>query len=220
LRVLQEKEIRPLGSNKRKPVDVRIIAATNRDLEEEVRQGRFRQDLYYRLATFTIKLPPLRDRLEDIPYLTAFLLDQFQLELGKRVSGITTEAIECLQNYQWPGNVRELQNEIKRMLVLAQNDKLEANLISPHVLRATPDDMRQDMKLVNSGSNGTLKSRIEQLESRVLKETLVRHRWNKTRASEELGLSRVGLRSKLERYGLEQADQEVVQLPIKKSSPS
>ena len=220
LRVLQEKEIRPLGSNKRKPVDVRIIAATNRDLEEEVCQGRFRQDLYYRLATFTIKLPPLRDRLEDIPYLTAFLLDQFQLELGKRVSGITTEAIECLQNYQWPGNVRELQNEIKRMLVLAQNDKLEANLISPHVLRATPDDMRQDMKLVNSGSNGTLKSRIEQLESRVLKETLVRHRWNKTRASEELGLSRVGLRSKLERYGLEQADQEVVQLPIKKSSPS
>ncbi len=217
LRVLQEKEIRPLGSNKRRPVDVRIIAATNRDLQEEVRQGRFRQDLFYRLATFTIKLPPLRDRLEDIPYLTAYLLEQTMGELGKRVEGITTEAIECLQNYQWPGNVRELQNEIKRMLVLAQNDKLEANLISPHVLRATPDDMRQDMKLVNSDSQATLKSRIEQLESRILKETLVRHRWNKTRASEELGLSRVGLRSKLERYGLEQADQEVVQLPVNRA---
>jgi two-component system response regulator HupR/HoxA len=217
LRVLQEKEIRPLGTNKRRPIDVRIIAATNKDLEEEVRQGRFRQDLYYRLATFTIKLPPLRDRLEDIPYLTAYLLEQTMKELGKRVNGITTEAIECLQNYQWPGNVRELQNEIKRMLVLAQNDKLEANLISPHILRATPEDMRQDMRLVTDGSHGNLKHRIEMLESRILKETLVRHRWNKTRAAEELGLSRVGLRSKLERYGLEQADQEIVQLPTGKT---
>ncbi len=204
LRVLQEKEIRPLGSNKRRPVDVRIVAATNKNLEEEVREGRFRQDLYYRLATFTIKLPPLRDRLEDIPYLSTYLLEQIMTELGKRVNGITTETIDCLQNYQWPGNVRELQNELKRMLVLAQTDKLEANIISPHILRATPDDMRQDMMLVTHKTNSTLKSRIEALESRILKETLIRHRWNKTRAADELGLSRVGLRSKLERYGLEQ----------------
>lgn len=218
LRVLQEKEIRPLGSNKRRPVDVRIVAATNKDLEEEVREGRFRQDLYYRLATFTIKLPPLRDRLEDIPYLTTFLLDEIMKELGKRVDGITTETMDCLQKYQWPGNVRELQNELKRMLVLVQTDKLEANLISPHILRATPDELRTDMSLVTGSTNGTLKDRIEQLESRVLKETLVRLSWNKTRAAEELGLSRVGLRSKLERYGIEQADQDVVQLPTKKKA--
>jgi len=218
LRVLQEKEIRPLGSNKRRPVDVRILAATNKNLEEEVREGRFRQDLYYRLATFTIKLPPLRDRLEDIPYLTAYLLEESMKELGKRVEGVTSETMDCLQKYQWPGNVRELQNEIKRMLVLAQNDKLEANLISPHILRATPDDMRNDMKVVTGRSNGTLKDRIEQLESRVLKETLVRLNWNKTRAAEELGLSRVGLRSKLERYGLEKTDQDVVQLPTSKKT--
>lgn len=216
LRVLQEKEVRPLGSNKRRPVDVRIIAATNKNIEEEVREGRFRQDLYYRLATFTIKLPPLRERLEDIPYLTTFLLDEIMNELGKRVDGITTETMDCFQKYQWPGNVRELQNELKRMLVLAQTDKLEANMISAHILRATPDDMRNDMSLVTGRTNGTLKDRIEQLESRVLKETLVRHSWNKTRAAEELGLSRVGLRSKLERYGLEQAEQDVVQLPISK----
>ncbi|GAA0425567.1 sigma-54 dependent transcriptional regulator [Cocleimonas flava] len=216
LRVLQEKEVRPLGSNKRRPVDVRIVAATNKNLEDEVREGRFRQDLYYRLATFTIQLPPLRDRLEDIPYLTTFLLDEIMNELGKRVDGITTETMDCFQKYQWPGNVRELQNELKRMLVLTQTNKLEANTISPHILRATPDHMRKDMSLVTGNTNGTLKDRIEQLESRVLKETLVRHSWNKTRAAEELGLSRVGLRSKLERYGLEQADQDVVQLPSKK----
>ena len=218
LRVLQENEIRPLGSNKRRPVDVRILAATNKNLEEEVREGRFRQDLYYRLATFTIKLPPLRDRLEDIPYLTAYLLEESMKELGKRVEGVTSETLDCLQKYQWPGNVRELQNEIKRMLVLAQNDKLEANLISPHILHATPDEMRNDMKVVTGRSNGTLKDRIEQLESRVLKETLVRLSWNKTRAAEELGLSRVGLRSKLERYGLEKTDQDVVQLPTSKKT--
>jgi two-component system response regulator HupR/HoxA len=220
LRVLQEKEVRPLGSNKRRPVDVRIIAATNKDLEKEVREGRFRQDLYYRLATFTIKLPPLRDRLEDIPLLTTYLLNEIMNELGKRVGSITTEVLECFQKYQWPGNVRELQNEIKRMLVLAQNDKLEANLISPHILRATPDELRHDMKLVTGETNGTLKTRIEQLEARILKETLIRHSWNKTRASEELGLSRVGLRSKLERYGLEQVEQDVVQLPTNKTKKS
>lgn len=220
LRVLQEKEVRPLGSNRRRPVDVRVIAATNKDLEEEVRQGRFRQDLYYRLATFTIKLPPLRERLEDIPYLTTFLLDEIMKELGKRVDGVTTEVMDCFQTYQWPGNVRELQNELKRMLVLAQTDKLEAHNISPHILRATPDNLRKDMSLVTRYSNGTLKDRIEELESRVLKETLVRLSWNKTRAAEELGLSRVGLRSKLERYGLEQANQDVVQLPTKNEKKS
>ncbi len=209
LRVLQEREVRPLGSARRRPIDVRVIAATNCDLEEAVRAGRFRQDLYYRLATFTIKLPPLRERLEDIPYLASYLLDEAMAELGKSVDGFTHEAIECLQSYHWPGNVRELQNEIKRMLVLAQDRRLGADLISPHVLRAIPEEMRNDMKLVTSPVRGTLKSRIEQLEARILKETLVRHRWNKTRAAEELGLSRVGLRSKLERYGLARGEDEL-----------
>ena len=209
LRVLQEREIRPLGSARRRPIDVRVIAATNRDLEEAVRAGRFRQDLYYRLATFTIALPPLRERLEDIPYLARYLLDEAMAELGKSVDGFTHEAIDCLQSYHWPGNVRELQNEIKRMLVLAHDSRLGADLISPHVLRAIPEELRNDMKLVTSPVRGTLKSRIEQLESRIIKETLVRHRWNKTRAAEELGLSRVGLRSKLERYGLERGEDEL-----------
>jgi two-component system response regulator HupR/HoxA len=212
LRVLQEKEVRPLGVNKKRPIDVRIIAATNRNLEEDVREGRFREDLYYRLATFTVQLPALRDRLEDIPFLASDILTKTQAELGKKVDGFSREAIECMQKYQWPGNVRELENEIKRMLVLSQRSTLGAELMSPHVLRAIPDEMRQDMKLVASEPQGKLKDRIELLETHIIKETLVRHRWNKTRAADELGLSRVGLRSKLDRYGLEPTEKEAVQL--------
>ncbi|MBD3618993.1 MAG: sigma-54-dependent Fis family transcriptional regulator [Chromatiales bacterium] len=205
LRVLQEGEIRPLGSNKRRSVDVRIIAATNRNVEEEVREGRFRRDLYYRIATFTVHVPPLRERKEDIPLLARSILEEITEQLGKKARGFTDEAIDCLCAYDWPGNVRELQNEIKRMLVLAQEDYLGAELISPHVLRATPEEAAPDMELL-MGIDGTLKERIEALEAKILKETLIRHRWNKTRAAQELGLSRVGLRSKLERYGLEKID--------------
>jgi len=205
LRVLQEGEIRPLGSNTRRTVDVRVVAATNKDLEEEVRAGRFRRDLYYRIATFVIEIPPLRQRSEDIEPLAQAVLKDAMAALGKTVQGFTHEALDCLQAYHWPGNVRELQNEVKRMLVLARQDYLGAELISPRILHAAPEELQAEIDLL-TGIDGSLKHRVEQLEARILKETLVRHRWNKTRAAEELGLSRVGLRNKLERYGLEQRD--------------
>ena len=173
LRVLQEGEVRPVGSNKRIPVDVRVIAATHHDLEEEVRRGEFRQDLYYRLATFKIPMPPLRQRRTDIAPLTVALLEQAIDQLGKRVRGISEEALECLRNYDWPGNVRELQNEIKRMLVLAQDDYLGADLISPHILRAEPE--KPDLQLDElADMQGSLKERVEALEARILRETLIR----------------------------------------------
>ncbi len=205
LRVLQEGEIRPLGNNRRRHINVRVIAATNCKLVEAVRSGDFRDDLYYRLATMTIEMPPLRQRPEDIIPLALHLLDQAMTTLAKRVKGFTAEALDCLQSYHWPGNVRELQNEIKRMLVLANEDYLSAELISAHVLHATPVEDESDMNFI-SGIEGTLKQRVETLEARILKETLIRNRWNKTRAAEELGLSRVGLRSKLERYGLQKVE--------------
>ncbi|TQV75975.1 sigma-54-dependent Fis family transcriptional regulator [Exilibacterium tricleocarpae] len=205
LRVLQEGEIRPLGTNQRRQIDVRVIAATNRDLEEDVKQGRFRQDLFYRLATFMIKLPPLRERSVDIATLAYSILDEVMEQLGKKVRGFTDEAITCMEAYRWPGNVRELQNEIKRMLVLGRDDYLGADLLDPRIVMAEPEPARSDLTLV-TGVEGSLKERVETLETRILKETLIRHRWNKTRAAEELGLSRVGLRSKLERYELEKAD--------------
>ncbi len=206
LRVLQEGEIRPLGSNTRRSVDVRVLAATHRNLKDEVRAGRFRQDLYFRLATFSIAIPPLRDRRDDIPVLAQALLDDAMRSLGKTVRGFTQEALACLQAFDWPGNVRELQNEVKRMLVLAPADLLGAELISPHILRGTTEEAAEALDLL-AGSEGSLKERMESLEARIVKETLIRHRLNKTRAAQELGLSRVGLRSKLERYGLEKIEQ-------------
>ncbi len=205
LRVLQEGEVRPVGSNKRRSVNVRVVAATNRDLEAEVRAGNFRQDLYYRIATFTIGLPPLRERKNDIALLAHNLLQGLQKQLGKDARGVSREAIDCLENYHWPGNVRELQNELKRMLVLAQGDELGADLLSPHILQGAQEEQTEDMSIIRQ-TEGSLKERLDALEARIIKETLIRHRWNKTRASEELGLSRVGLRSKLERYGLEKID--------------
>jgi len=202
LRALQEGEIRPVGSNTRRSIDIRVIAATNKDLEQEMRAGRFREDLYYRLATFVIQIPPLRHRRSDIPVLASALLTEAMDQLGKRIDGISAEALACFEAYDWPGNVREMQNEIKRMLVLCTDDKLGANLISPRILQAAPREVAAEMAWLN-GVQGTLKDRIESLEARILKETLIRLRWNKTRAAQELGLSRVGLRSKLERYGLE-----------------
>jgi len=207
LRVLQEGEIRPLGSPRTRKVDVRVIAATNRDLEEDVRAGRFRQDLYYRLAGFTLRVPPLRERSGDIPVLAERLLERVCRELNKPVDGFSGEALECLSGYRWPGNVRELQNEIARMVVLSQGDRLGAELISPQVLRGGTPEQAQDLRWVGEG-DGTLKERLEGLEARILRECLIRHRWNKSRAARELGLSRVGLRSKLERYGLEQKSAE------------
>ncbi|MBA54222.1 MAG: sigma-54-dependent Fis family transcriptional regulator [Pseudomonadales bacterium] len=207
LRVLQEGEIRPLGTNTRRKIDVRVVAATNRDLEKDVKEGRFRQDLYYRLATFVVHLPPLRERPMDIEALAYAILEESSRQLGKKVKGFTDEAINCLQAYDWPGNVRELQNEIKRMLVLAHEDYLGSDLISARIVLAAPEEAKSDLELL-TGIDGSLKERVESLEARILKETLIRHRWNKTRAAEELGLSRVGLRNKLERYELEQIPQK------------
>jgi len=206
LRVLQEGEIRPLGSGRTRTVDVRIIAASNKDLETEVHAGRFREDLYYRLATVTIPLPPLRERKVDIPTLANSLLGSAMQSLGKKVEGFSNEALACMQAYHWPGNVRELQNEVHHMLVMGVDDQLGAELLTPRVLRAVPQDEAPALESLAS-LQGSLKDRVEALEARILRETLIRSRWNKSRAARELGLSRVGLRSKLERYGLEKIEQ-------------
>jgi len=203
LRVLQEGEIRPVGSGKSKKVDVRVIAATNKTLEDEVKEGRFRADLYYRLTGMIIHLPSLKDRTGDIPVLAHALLTNTMKKLGKKVQGLDQEAIECLCAYDWPGNVRELQNEIQHMLVVGEEGKLlGANLISRHILHASPTD--EEGYLDNFATlEGTLRERVDALEACIIKETLIRHRWNKSQAAKELGLSRVGLRSKLDRFGLE-----------------
>ncbi|WP_300318287.1 sigma-54 dependent transcriptional regulator [Accumulibacter sp.] len=203
LRVLQEGEFRPLGAARPQSVDVRVVAATHHDLEADVRAGSFREDLYYRLATVPLRVPALRERAMDVPLLAGRLLEASQRVLGKSVDGFSTEALACLAAYPWPGNVRELQNEILRMLAIADTPRLGADLLAQRILRTPAVDQQEDELLDLIAVDGGLKERLEALEARVLKETLIRHRWNKSRAASELGLSRVGLRHKLLRYGLE-----------------
>lgn len=209
LRVLQEGEIRPVGDGKTRRVDVRVVAATNRNLEEEIRQGNFRADLYYRLAGSVIRLPALKERSCDIRALSDAFLNDLCGKLGKRARGLSEEALECMARYAWPGNIRELRNEIQHMLVMGEDGgTLGADLLSGHILRAVPGEgsSEGDADQVLDGLaelDGSLKDRISALEARIIRETLIRNRWNKSQTARELGLSRVGLRSKLERYGLE-----------------
>jgi two-component system, NtrC family, response regulator HupR/HoxA len=212
LRVLQEGEIRPVGGRQTRTVDVRAIAATNRDLEADVEAGRFREDLYYRLATVSIHLPPLRERRMDIQVIAQTLLEKAQVQLGKPSKGFSPETAECLKAYGWPGNVRELQNEIQHLLVMGpENGIIGAEYLSRRILRTSlkPHAVKPDAAFASL--EGTLHERIEHIEAGILRESLIRHRWNKSRAAKELGLSRVGLRAKLERYGLE----KIEGLPVK-----
>ncbi len=205
LRVLQEGEIRPLGSSRTRRVDVRVISATNRELEEEVHKGRFREDLYYRLATFTLHMPALRDRPMDIPLIANHLLKQAQQQLGKSIRGFSPQALDLLKSYEWPGNVRDLQNEIYRMLALADGEELDIESLSDRVRRevGVASVSENSGAAQRGGNGGLLKVRLEAIECEMLRDALHRHSGNKSRAARELGLSRVGLRSKLQRYGLE-----------------
>lgn len=214
LRVLQDGEYRPVGSNQTRKLDVRILVSSYKDLEEEVREGRFRKDLYFRLAGVTVHLPPLAERREDIPLLANYLLKQAVADIGKEAAGFSAEALSSMKRYCWPGNVREMRNEIERMLVMgAENELLGADLLSPKVLMAASPDADDDLSMLNSAS-GTLKERIEAIEAKILREALIRHRWNKSKASRELGLSRVGLRGKLERYHLAKEEEMSAEVPV------
>lgn len=203
LRVLQENEIRPLGSKIRRSINVRVIAATNRDLEREVAEGRFRRDLFYRLAGFQLHIPALRHRRMDIPLLAHKLLSEAQSQLGKSADGFTDHAMRALRDYTWPGNVRELQNVIQRLVVLSEDgpigpENLPDAVVSPPPAAETTEGLGSIL-----ATDGCLKTRVERLEEMIIADALERHHGNISRASNELGLSRVGLRGKMERYGLE-----------------
>jgi two-component system response regulator HupR/HoxA len=183
------------------PVDVRIIAATNRNLEADVASGRFRQDLYYRIAGITFHMPSLRERPQDIPLIVAGMFKESALA-GRRFSA---EAMKCLVAHRWPGNVRELQNEVLRALALGDGDVLDAGLFSPHVGQSAANLNPAAPAFDPDGA--TLKELLDQVEAQVIDAALRRHRGNKTRVAEELGLTRVGLRMKLSRLGLGGGDQ-------------
>ncbi len=197
LRVLQEGTIRPVGATSEKQVDVRIICATNRDLSAEVEKGAFRQDLYYRLMVFPIKLPPLRDRREDIPALGAHFLKRYTDEYRVEIPGFTQDALDALAAYNWPGNIRELENEIQRLVIQAEPSHwLEITDLSPRLRKIEGTVTRIAPK------QGTLKEMMEQVERWLLTEALRDHGGNKTKTAVTLGITREGLHKKLAKFGV------------------
>lgn len=200
LRALQEGEVRPVGSPRPVAVDVRLIAATNRDLEADVASGRFREDLYYRIAGITLYLPALRKRPQDIAPIVAEMLRKSALP-GKHM---TEEAMKCLTRHSWPGNVRELQNEVRRALALGGGQALGADLLSPRLRQ--PARPAPSPTPSSEAQSGLLKHQLERLEAQLLRDAMLRFNGNKTHVAEELGLTRVGLRMKLARLGIEAAD--------------
>jgi transcriptional regulator with PAS, ATPase and Fis domain len=198
LRVLQEGTFTPVGSTVQKKVDVRILAATNKDLKKMVEDGTFREDLYYRLNVINIKVPSLKDRKEDIPLLAEYFLNEANKEEGtKKV--LTKRSLEKLYDYHWPGNVRELKNEIERLLVLSgPEQKITHEMLSAKILDAGKSSNVQGTRV-----HGKLKDALEELEKDMIREGLRRTGWNKSRLAKELGISRAGLIMKVDKYKLE-----------------
>jgi Nif-specific regulatory protein len=198
LRVLQEGEVRPVGASRAKHVDVRIICATNKSLQQEMEAKRFREDLFYRLMVFPITLPPLRDRREDIPMLIQHFLKKFAAELRKSVGGISQEALNQLGAYHWPGNIRELENETQRLVIQVEDGQIVGTEhLSPQI--------RKVESLVErvAPTKGTLKEMMEHVERWLLNEALKEHGNNKTQTAASLGITREGLHKKLSKYGIE-----------------
>lgn len=193
LRVLQEREFRPLGTTKNIPVNFRLIAACNRPPAQAVRDERLRQDLYFRLKTFEIEIPPLRERREDLPKLADLFIRRFAGPLGKVPPQVCAEVLETMRNYPWPGNVRELQNAVEHALVLCDGPVIEVKHL-PHEVRLP--------ELVSQPVNSSVSRTLQDVEKQTLIDALARSNGNKKRAAELLGIHRPTLYAKLKRFGI------------------
>lgn len=199
LRVLQEGQLTPVGGVEVRKVDVRVVAATNKDLKEMVEEGTFREDLYYRINVINLVVPPLRDRKEDIPLLLEHFVNRGCKEKGMAHKQFAKRALEKVYDYPWPGNIRELENEIERLIVLSGDDpRISAEILSPRIR-----DWGSQAKIQGVRVAGKLKDALEELEKTMIKEGLRRTNWNKSRLAKELGISRAGLIMKVEKYGLD-----------------
>ncbi|NLI83400.1 MAG: nif-specific transcriptional activator NifA [Deltaproteobacteria bacterium] len=196
LRFLQEREFERLGSSRTRKVDVRIIAATNRDLSEAVREGVFREDLYYRLNVFPIHVPPLRERREDIPSLVHHFLDKTSKEYGRTLR-ITPHALQILVNYEWPGNVRELENLMERLAIMVDGNEIDLEHY-PQYLQETAETLTVTERRVSESL-----SRLEEMEKKEVVAALERNRWIQSQAAKELGLTLRQVGYRIKKFGLE-----------------
>ncbi|MDK2917995.1 MAG: hypothetical protein PWQ37_728 [Candidatus Petromonas sp.] len=189
LRVLQENKFRRIGGLEEKEFKATIVAATNKDLTEEIEKGNFREDLYYRLNIIPIHIPPLRKRKEDISVLTKFFIAQYNNKLNKKVVSIDDEALEALKQYDWPGNVRELKNMIERIMIFKKGNEI--------ILEDLPDEIFKKTYFKESLNNYY---NLETVEKETIIKSLTKNSWNITRTANELGISRLTLRRKIEKY--------------------
>ncbi len=198
LRAIQSGEIKPVGDNTTHKVNVRLITSTNRDLRAMVAQGSFREDLFYRINVFPIVLPPLRDRVEDVPLLISQFLDKFNSQTGKMARGVDPAATDLLMRYKWPGNIRELENEIERAHIMtSEGGNISVRCLSPRLRRSLEQmDLRSDYK-----APPKLKEAVDKLEKAMIIGALEACSGNKTWAAKRLGLSRQGLINKIQKYG-------------------
>jgi len=202
LRVLQEREVEWVGGRKPVPVDVRLIAATNKDLKEEIQQSRFRQDLFFRLNVIHVRMPALREIRTDIPLLAMYFLKKHSKDIGRNIQGFTADALKAMTAYHWPGNIRELENEVKRSMVLATTNEIRLLDLSEVILEERLVDPEPDSGK-KSGDKQSLKDRVTNLEIQMIRDAMSQTENDKRRASRILGLSHQGLLNKLKRYGLE-----------------
>ncbi|MDR3141731.1 MAG: sigma-54 dependent transcriptional regulator [Tannerellaceae bacterium] len=196
LRVLEEKRITRIGGKNSIPADARIVAATNRNLEEEVRKGTFRLDLLYRLNVFTVTIPPLRERREDVPLLTDFFIAKYNKALGLSISGVSRPAMEKIASYHWPGNVRDLENAIQSAMILAPGGTIQTEHLP---LRVKGCEQAESPSLP-AGEAGSIKEANAQAEKDLILETLKKYNYNRTLTAEALNVSRKTLFNKMKRY--------------------
>ena len=199
LAVIQERELSRVGGRRTIKVDVRFISATNRELSEEIEAGRFREDLFYRLAVVSLWIPPLRERKDDLPGLMGFLLKKVGHEFGRPVPRVGARILKALQGYEWPGNVRELANVVRRMVSLAPS----GGVVEERHLSERVRSRAIRAKLGSLAGQGTLAEATRALEEEMIRSALQAVDGNKVQAARMLGLSREGLRKKMKRYGLE-----------------
>jgi len=211
LRVLQEKRFEPVGGSETVEVDVRVILASNQALETLVREGRFRQDLYYRINVVKIELPALRERAGDIPLLVEHFLQQFSETLGRQITGVTDEAMQTLRRYAWPGNVRELGNALERAAVLSRSATLTIDDLPRHVVENRPETAPFGQATEGDGPDSPsspwtpipLAEALQAPERRILLKALRANDWNRSKTADDLGINRTTLYKKMKSYGLD-----------------
>lgn len=212
LRVLQERRFEPVGSTKTVEVNVRVVLASNEPLEQLVASGQFRQDLYYRINVVTIELPPLRDRLTDVPVLAEHFLEKQNRAAGRQIIGFAPDAMAALQRYAWPGNVRELENTVERAVVLCRGPKIGVEDLPPRILENRPLHLslrlaRHDDAAGAPWQGETLAQALESQERRIILAALSANNWNRNRTAAQLGINRTTLYKKIRAFRLDELSQ-------------